>query len=331
MVFGTERGQLIAEYKNSTTLFVHDNNIGTSTILSSVAGAVADCNALYPFGEQDNTICSTSNLTSHKFTGKERDTESNLDNFGARYYSSAQGRFLTADWSAIPAPVPYANLSDPQTLNLYAYVGNNPLGRVDPDGHQQASTGTTQCGNAQCPDTAGAAAATGADKKGPQNVLVLKVGAGGEIGAEAKFGPATAKLSASAGVEADVPNQSANASVKMNADIKLGPAQLGGEAKLGLVSADENGLHAEFKPSASIGIGGERKAFGTGADHDTDEGFVASGTIKAGVVKVEIGVNLTALGNRISDAGHAVMQFLGSPVKGLDFSGEVPRFAPPGP
>jgi RHS repeat-associated protein len=135
MVFGTERGQLIAEYKNSTTLFVHDNNIGTSTILSSVAGAVADCNALFPFGEQDNTICSTSNLTTHKFTGKERDTESNLDNFGARYYSSAMGRFLTADWSAIPAPVPYANLSDPQTLNLYAYVGNNPLGTADLDGH----------------------------------------------------------------------------------------------------------------------------------------------------------------------------------------------------
>ena len=148
-------GQLIAEYKNSTTFFVHDNNIGTSTVLTSVAGAVADCNALYPFGEQDNTICSTSNLTSHKFTGKERDTESNLDNFGARYYSSAMGRFLTADWSAIPAPVPYADLHNPQTLNLYAYVENNPLGKIDPDGHADlggATANDIQAGNVQTAD-----------------------------------------------------------------------------------------------------------------------------------------------------------------------------------
>jgi RHS repeat-associated protein len=162
-------GQLIAEYKNSTTFFVHDNNIGTSTILTNMAGGInpGDCNALYPFGEQDNTTCSTSNLTTHKFTGKERDTESNLDNFGARYYSSAQGRFLTADWSAIPAPVPYADLHNPQTLNLYAYVGNNPLGKVDPDGHgeQDAQTTTKPEGNGEAPDPAGAAAATGMDKK----------------------------------------------------------------------------------------------------------------------------------------------------------------------
>jgi RHS repeat-associated protein len=128
-------GQLIAQYKNSTLTFVHDNNLGSSTVLTNVGGTVVECDAYYPFGELDSTICGPTNITTHKFTGKERDTESNLDNFGARYYSSAQGRFLTADWSAIPAPVPYADLHNPQTLNLYAYVGNNPLGKVDPDGH----------------------------------------------------------------------------------------------------------------------------------------------------------------------------------------------------
>jgi hypothetical protein len=45
------------------------------------------------------------------------------------------GRWLSPDWSPIPAAVPYAKLENPQTLNLYAYVGNNPLGRVDKDGH----------------------------------------------------------------------------------------------------------------------------------------------------------------------------------------------------
>ncbi len=68
----------------------------------------------------------------YKFTGKERDSESGLDDFEARYYSSQFGRFHSADWSAIP--VPYADLGNPQTLNLYAYVKNNPLNPTDPTG-----------------------------------------------------------------------------------------------------------------------------------------------------------------------------------------------------
>lgn len=70
-----------------------------------------------------------------RYTGKERDIESGNDYFGARYYSSAMGRFLSPDWSAKEEPVPYAKLDDPQTLNLYSYVGNNPLSRTDADGH----------------------------------------------------------------------------------------------------------------------------------------------------------------------------------------------------
>jgi RHS repeat-associated protein len=68
-------------------------------------------------------------------TGKERDAESGNDYFGARYYSSTMGRFLSPDWSAKAEPVPYAKLDDPQTLNLYAYVRNNPLDKTDQDGH----------------------------------------------------------------------------------------------------------------------------------------------------------------------------------------------------
>ena len=72
------------------------------------------------------------------FTGKERDPESGNDYFEARYFSSGFGRFMSPDWSAKEEPVPYAKLDDPQTLNLYGYVGNNPVGRVDPDGHFEA-------------------------------------------------------------------------------------------------------------------------------------------------------------------------------------------------
>jgi hypothetical protein len=45
------------------------------------------------------------------------------------------GRFATPDWSATPVPVPYADLGNPQSLNLYSYVQNNPITGVDPDGH----------------------------------------------------------------------------------------------------------------------------------------------------------------------------------------------------
>ncbi len=71
----------------------------------------------------------------YKWTGKERDAETGNDDFDARYYSSVYGRFLSADWSAVPAAVPYANLTNPQTLNLYAIVRDNPESYADLDGH----------------------------------------------------------------------------------------------------------------------------------------------------------------------------------------------------
>jgi RHS repeat-associated protein len=81
-------------------------------------------------------------LFAYKFTGKERDTESGLDYFGARYYASSMGRFMSPDWAAKAEPVPYAKLDNPQSLNLYAYMRNNPLGGVDQDGHFPTSAHT---------------------------------------------------------------------------------------------------------------------------------------------------------------------------------------------
>jgi RHS repeat-associated protein len=75
-------------------------------------------------------------FSANRYTGKERDTESGNDYFGARYYASTMGRFMSPDWSAQEEPVPYAKLDNPQTLNLYAYVLNNPLKLLDNDGHE---------------------------------------------------------------------------------------------------------------------------------------------------------------------------------------------------
>jgi RHS repeat-associated protein len=65
-----------------------------------------------------------------KFTGKERDAETGLDFFGARYFSGAQGRFTSPD----PKIFSSRHLMQPQKWNKYAYVQNNPLARFDPDG-----------------------------------------------------------------------------------------------------------------------------------------------------------------------------------------------------
>ena len=65
-----------------------------------------------------------------KFTGKERDTESGLDYFGARYNASSLGRFMTPDAKLMTS----RHLGFPQKWNKYAYVQNNPLMRIDPDG-----------------------------------------------------------------------------------------------------------------------------------------------------------------------------------------------------
>ncbi len=75
------------------------------------------------------------NRVQSRYTGKERDTESGLDYFGARYYSSNMGRWMSPDWADKPEAVPYSSLDNPQSLNLYGYVLNNPRSHADADGH----------------------------------------------------------------------------------------------------------------------------------------------------------------------------------------------------
>ncbi|WP_420239026.1 RHS repeat-associated core domain-containing protein [Telmatobacter bradus] len=111
-----------------------------------------------PYGDGLTTIpvstTDAADATEHHFTGKERDTESGNDYFEARYYGSNFGRFLTPDWSAKVEPVPYAKMDNPQSLNLYVYVLNNPLRSFDADGHEGADgqNGSGLNGGSSCPD-----------------------------------------------------------------------------------------------------------------------------------------------------------------------------------
>ena len=136
---GSERIAKATGSSSSGTQYYHADHLGSVRLMTDASGTLIS-NCLYaPFGEQ--VSCSPDNASNHyKFTGKERDPESGspsngLDYFGARYYSSTMGRWMSPDWSSSPEPVPYANLKDPQTLNLYGYVRNDPLSETDPDGH----------------------------------------------------------------------------------------------------------------------------------------------------------------------------------------------------
>jgi RHS repeat-associated protein len=117
--------------------------LGTSRLITQNNGAVCYDADFDPYGgEHAYTNTCPQN---YRFEGKERDSETGNDDFGARSYSSRFGRWLSADWSNVPVPVPYANLTNPQTLNLYSMVIDDPESFADLDGH--TSTSEYQLGN----------------------------------------------------------------------------------------------------------------------------------------------------------------------------------------
>jgi len=138
--------QLLADYTGGTTYFVHQDHLGSTRLMTNISGCVADSLDYLPFGERNSvgSVPCTAADTTHKFTGKERDSESGLDNFGARYDSSQYGRFMSADpdnESGMDHP------EYPQSWNGYAYVRNNPLNLTDPDGRNYwlCDTDDKQC------------------------------------------------------------------------------------------------------------------------------------------------------------------------------------------
>lgn len=132
-------GKLIAEYSNTPpptpkTQYLSYDHLGSPRIITDSLGNTLSLRDFLPFGE-DLTIGRTeaqgytqTNIN-QKFTGKERDNETDLDYFHARYLNTTHGRFTSAD-----PLLSSGTLSDPQTWNRYSYVINNPLKFIDPYG-----------------------------------------------------------------------------------------------------------------------------------------------------------------------------------------------------
>jgi RHS repeat-associated protein len=137
-------GRLYATYgveqSTQTTRFHMNDWLGSRRVdLSPAAIATLTC-FNYPYGDGQSCTGPDTDITEHHFTGKMRDAETGNDDFGARYYASNMGRFLTADEFRNDA-----HLANPQSWNLYAYVHNSPLTLIDPTGEYVVGDGEPKC------------------------------------------------------------------------------------------------------------------------------------------------------------------------------------------
>ena len=116
----------IAKVSGGATHYYHQDHLGSSVAMSDVNGSKVEGTEYMPFGSMRDH--SGSAISNYKYTDQELDTETGLYYFHARYYDPVIGRFISAD--AI-----VQSYTDPQTLNRYSYVRNNPLIYTDPSGY----------------------------------------------------------------------------------------------------------------------------------------------------------------------------------------------------
>lgn len=117
----------------STLSYHHNDHLGSASVVTNTTGAVVEETKYLPYGSV--RAGGTESLTGrYQYTNQEKDSETNLIYYGARYYSPILGRFVQPD-SMLP------DIYDPQQLNRYAYVKNNPLKYTDPSGHAVIAIG----------------------------------------------------------------------------------------------------------------------------------------------------------------------------------------------
>ncbi|MBZ5507365.1 MAG: hypothetical protein LAO78_18045 [Acidobacteriia bacterium] len=136
---------------SGTVHYYFSDRLKSVSVVTSASGTIEEESDYRPWGEE-KLVTHTLSDQHYKFNGKERDPETGFDEFGARLYSSAWSRWLTPDWSADPTPVPYGSMDNPQSLNLYAYVLNNPVTLPDIDGHLTPLGGAGSSSNGSSDD-----------------------------------------------------------------------------------------------------------------------------------------------------------------------------------
>src|SRR6185437_11637898 len=143
-------GQMAAEYSLGaqslpcTTCYIATDHLGSTRMVTDQNANVVGRHDYLPFGEEiaantggrDSTF-GTQDFVNQKFTGQERDSETGLDFFQARYFSAALGRFNSPDPGNAAA-----SLFNPQSWNGYSYVANNPLTLIDPTGMDTCPEGS---------------------------------------------------------------------------------------------------------------------------------------------------------------------------------------------
>jgi RHS repeat-associated protein len=110
--------------------YYFSDHLKTASVITDSIGNIKSESDYYPWGGEIQFVANDSNH--YKFTSKERDAETGLDYFGARYYSNGLGRFTSRD----PKMISNQRMIDPQQWNMYSYTRNNPLTYVDPDGRE---------------------------------------------------------------------------------------------------------------------------------------------------------------------------------------------------
>ena len=143
------KGQLIAEYGNApqsteTTSYLTSDHLRTLRVITRPNQTVSGRHDYQPFGEEIAGNVGRSSIPEYAgaadtlrqgFTQQERDGETNLDYFGARYYASQTGRFTSPDNF-----VNDTHTTEPASWNLYVYARNNPVRFRDPTGKEVDGT-----------------------------------------------------------------------------------------------------------------------------------------------------------------------------------------------
>ena len=265
-------GELVTEYGGTATasdptIYLTSDWLGSTRMVTAPASGtsqpkVVELRDYAPFGEELGLAVGgrgvkyapptypsvVPDAVGQKFTGKQRDAESGLDYFGARYFSGAQGRFTSPD-----PLLSSAHILSPQSWNRYSYALNNPLRFTDPLGLYVCNGASSECrdfesalkdverarntykkGSAQYNALNGSLQAYG--KKGVDNGVSVQFGATKSGGAgETNIGIAISAGSGTKRVTADNPSG-------QNTVVTFDLGKNSGSGLLG-VSAAHEGIH----------------------------------------------------------------------------------------